>query len=86
MLEIIDEEFSSYRLHTVPNRIVSTTRREKATNTRHRDANTRAAHGAAETGLSADEEYGVTTNAVATMVQPFNGTMNNITVGSAMEL
>ena len=51
MLEIIDEEFSSYRLHTVPNRIVSTTRREKTTNTRHRDANTPAAHGPAESGL-----------------------------------
>ena len=29
ILEIIDEIFSSHGLHTVPNRIVSTTRREK---------------------------------------------------------
>ena len=44
VLEIIDEVFSSHRPHTVPNRIVSTTRSEKSTTTRHRDANTPAAH------------------------------------------
>ena len=43
VLEIIEEEISSHRLHTVPNRIVSTTR-SKTTTTRHRDANTPAAH------------------------------------------
>ena len=40
LLEIIEEVFSSHRLHTVPNRIVSTIRSEKSTTTRHRDANT----------------------------------------------
>ena len=43
VLEIIDEVFSSHRPHSVPNRIVSTTRSEKSTTTRHRDANTPAA-------------------------------------------
>ena len=38
VLEIIEEEFSSHRLHTVPNRIVSTIRSERSTTTRHRDA------------------------------------------------
>ena len=61
------EQLSSLRLHTVPNRIVSTTRKHPpphdiATQTplQHK--------GAAESGPSADEEYGVTTIAVATMV------------------
>ena len=71
VLEIIEDVFSSHRPHTVPNRIVSTTRR-KTTTTRHRDANTLAA------GQSADEEHEGTTAAVATMVQPFKGTVNDI--------
>ena len=37
-------KISSRRLHTVPNAIVSITRREKTTTTRHRDVNTPAAH------------------------------------------
>ena len=36
--EIIEEIFSSHRLHLVPNRIVSTIRRAESTTTRHRDA------------------------------------------------
>merc|ERR1719434_489450 len=39
--------------------------------------------GAAESVQSADEEHVVTTAAVATMVLPFKGTVNDITVGSA---
>ena len=77
VLEIIDEVISSHRLHTVPNRIVSTTR-SKTTTTRHLDANTLAAP-----EHSGDEEYEVTTIVVATMVQPSKGTVNDITVGSA---
>ena len=77
VLEIIEEVFSSYRLHTVPNRIVSTIRREEATTRRHRDANTPAA------GQSADEEHEVTIVAVATMVEPFKGTVNDTTESSA---
>ena len=77
VLEIIEEEFSSYRLHTVPNRIVSTIRSERSTTTRHRDANTPAA------GQSADEEHEGTTAAVAAMVQPFKGTVNDTTMSSA---
>ena len=44
VLEIIDRVFSSHRPHAVPNRIVSTIRSETSTTTRHRDANTTAAH------------------------------------------
>ena len=77
VLEIIEEVFSSHRLHTVPNRIVSTIRSEKSTTTRHRDANTPAA------GQTADEEHEVTTAAVAAMVQPFKGTVNGTTMSSA---
>ena len=44
VLEIIDEEFSSHRPHAVPNEIVSTITSETSTTTRHRDANTSAAH------------------------------------------
>ena len=54
-----------------------TIRSETSTTTRHRDAYTPAA------GQSADEEHEVTTVAVATMVQPFKGTVNDTTVGSA---
>ena len=43
VLEIIEEGISSQWPDTVPNRIVSTTRSEKSTTTRHRDANTLAA-------------------------------------------
>ena len=81
VLEIIEEVNSSHRLATVANRIVSTTR-SKTTTTRHRDANTLAAK-AAESGPSADEEHKGTTAAVATMVQPFKGTVNEVTEGSA---
>ena len=42
VLEMIEEVIYSHRLHTVPNRIVSTTR-SKTITTRHRDANTLAA-------------------------------------------
>ena len=38
---------------------------------------------ATQTPPSVDEEHEVTTVAVATMVQPFKGTVNDITVGSA---
>ena len=43
VLEIIEEVISSHQFHTVPNRIVGTIR-SKTTTTRHRDANTPAAH------------------------------------------
>ena len=44
VLEIIEDVFSSNRTHAVPNRIISTMRSERHTTTRHRDANTSAAH------------------------------------------
>ena len=44
VLEIIEDVFSSHRPHAVPNRIVSTIRSETSTTTRHRNANTPAAH------------------------------------------
>ena len=83
VLEIIDEIFSSHRPHTVPNKIVSTIRSENSTTRRHRDANTHAAHWAAESGQSAYVEHVVTTDAVATMVQPTKETVNDTKVGSA---
>ena len=78
--------FSSHRLHTVPNRIVSTTRREKppphdiATQTLPQHI------GAAESGKPVDEEQVVTTVAVASMIQPTKGTVNDTTVSSKLEL
>ena len=81
VLEIIEEGISS-QLHTVPNRIVGTTRR-KTTTTRHRDANTLVAHWAEESGQSAYVEHVVTTDAVATMEQPTKETVNDTKVGSA---
>ena len=77
VLERNDSVFSSHWPHAVPNEIVSTITSETSTTTRHRDANTPTA------GQSANEEHEVTTIAVATMVQPFKGTVNDTTVSSA---
>ena len=44
VLEIIEEVFSSHRHNALQRRIVSTIRSETSTTTRHRDANTSAAH------------------------------------------
>ena len=55
VLEIL-EKLSSHRLHTVPNGIVSSTRNEKTTTTRHRDVNTPAA-GAMNSNTGAGATY-----------------------------
>ena len=83
ILEIIDSEFSSHRPHAVPNEIVSTIRSENSTTRRHRNANTPAEHWAAESRQYAYVEHAVTTDAVATMVQPTKRTVNDTKVGSA---
>ena len=84
ILEIIESVFSSHRPHAVPNEIVSTIRSENSTTTRrHRNANTPAAHWAAESRQSAYVEHAVTTDAVATMVQPTKRTVNDTKVGTA---
>ena len=77
LLEKLKKYFPVNGFTLSPNRIVSTIRSEKSTTTRHRDANTR------QQGKTADEEHEVTTVAVAAMVQPPKGTVNNITVNSA---
>ena len=75
VLEIIEEEISSHRLHTVPNRIVSTTRRKPPPH----DIATQTL----PQHMSADEEHENTKVAVAAMVQPLKGTVNDTTLSSS---
>ena len=71
VLKIRDDVFSSHRPHAVPNRIVEQSGKKKPA---PHDIATQTPH----TGQTPDEEHEVTTVAVATMVQPFKGTVNDI--------